>query len=333
MLTEKENLLETLKKEGKPDRLVNQYRPFALVLNDPVQRFTRGNRVRGVTSKDRWGTEIAFPADAPGPMPHVTEENKVCPDVTNWKQYVKVPDLVANCSTGWEDAMDTIEKIDKSEKLVTCFMGTGIFEQCHYLMGFEDTLTNLLLEPDAMHELIDVIAEYRFQYAKLLIDHLHPDVILSHDDWGTKRSLFMQPETWREFFKEHYRKIYGYMKGNDVIVMHHSDSFCEPLVEDMIDIGIDIWQGVLPDNDILKLQKQIDGRMVLMGGIDSVVDRIDASEQEIREHVRHVCETYGPGGHFIPCITYGAPGTIYPKTDEIISDEIDRYNQDKRTGE
>ncbi len=56
MLTQKQNLLETLKQNGNPDRLVNQYRPFALIMSDPVYKFVRGNRVRGTTSKDVWGT-------------------------------------------------------------------------------------------------------------------------------------------------------------------------------------------------------------------------------------------------------------------------------------
>ena len=82
-----------------------------------------------------------------------------------------------------------------------------------------------------------------------------PDVILSHDDWGSKNSLFMNPDTWREFFKEHYRRIYGYMKEN----------------------------GVLPSNDILAMQKRLDGKMMLMGGIDAaIVDRADSTEKEIR---------------------------------------------------
>ena len=63
------------------------------------------------------------------------------------------------------------------------------------------------------------------------------------------------------------------MKDHGVIVIHHADSFCEPIVEDMVDIGIDVWQGVLPENDIVKLQKQLDGRMTLMGGIDATIDR------------------------------------------------------------
>ena len=241
MLTPKENFLETLKKDGKPDRLVNQYQPFVPIMNDPLQKFTRGNRVRGKTSVDRWGTEILFPEDAPGPMPHVTEANKVCPDVTRWQESVKVPDLIANCSDGWEDALSAASQVDCSEKLVLGFMGTGIFEQSHFLMGFEDALMNLLLEPESMQELVDAIAEYRFRYAKLLVDNLHPDIILSHDDWGSKTSLFMQPDIWRPFFKEHYRRIYGYMHDHGVLVMHHADSFLEPIVEDMAEIGVDVW--------------------------------------------------------------------------------------------
>lgn len=328
MGTGKEELLELLKEDCRPQRLIQQFEPFVQIMTDPINSFCRGNRQRGKTTYDKWGTCILFPEGAPGPMPHVTEENKVCPDVTEWKKYIKVPDLKANCSEGWEDVLLLKEEIHAQGKLAMAFMGTGIFEQCHYLMGFEDTLMNLLMEPEDMHELVDAIGEYRFQYAKLLVDQLHPDAILSHDDWGSKDSLFMRPETWSEYFKEHYKRIYGYMQDHGVIVIHHSDSYCESIVEDMAEIGIDIWQGVLPTNDIPAIQKKLQGRMILMGGIDSVIDRADSTEAEIRAEVRRACESYGPGGHFIPCLTYGGKDSgIYPNTDVIINDEIDRYNK------
>ena len=112
------------------------------------------------------------------------------------------------------------------------------------------------------------------------------------------------------------------------MVIHHADSFLEPLAEDMVDLGIDIWQGVLNTNNILKLQEQLQGRMTLMGGVDSWVDRPDSTEAEIRAEVRKVCETYGPGGHFIPSITYGRPGTLYPHVNPTLVDEIRKYNQE-----
>lgn len=328
MLTPKQNLLETLKKDGKPECLCNSFTMFRGIPGDPCFKLIRGNRVRGTTSYDQWGTLILFPEDAPAAIPHVTPENQVIKDITEWKKYVKVPDLIGKCSEGWEDALEAKSKIDQDKYLTMVVMGTGIFEQLHMLMTFEDTLMNFLLEPDDMKRLVARIAEYRFQYAKMIVDNLKPDAILSHDDWGAKHSLFMDPDIWREFFKEHYRRIYGYMREHDVIVIHHADSFLEPIVEDMVEIGVQIWQGVLPENDIPKLQKQLGGRMTLMGGVDATIDRVDATEEEIRASVRKTCETYGPGGHFIPCITYGLAGTIYPHVDPIITDEISRYNKE-----
>jgi uroporphyrinogen-III decarboxylase len=206
-------------------------------------------------------------------------------------------------------------------------MGTGIFEQSHFLMGFEDALANLLVEPEDTKDLIDTIAEYRFTYAKLIVDNLHPDAILSHDDWGSHDNLFFPPDIWREFFKEHYRRIYGYMRDNGVIVIHHADSYCQPIVKDMAEVGIQIWQGALASNDIVAIQKELDGDMTLMGGIDSVIDRGDQTEEEIRAETRRACETYGPGGHFIPCLPSGLKDSgIYPLTDPTIDDEVGRYN-------
>jgi hypothetical protein len=116
------------------------------------------------------------------------------------------------------------------------------------------------------------------------------------------------------------------------MIMHHADSFQEQIVEDMVELGIDIWQGVLPQNDIVKLQEELQGRMVLMGGIDAaIVDCKDTPEDVIRTEVRRACSTYGPGGGFIPCMTYGGPGSIFPGVDEIVTDEIDLYNEGQFT--
>lgn len=264
-------------------------------------------------------------------MPHVTEDNKVIDDITEWKEQLVIPDIVGQCSDPalWEPFKQKAQEIKDSGSLFMAFMPTGVFERLHFLMGFEDMLVNFLLEPEDMMDLCNAIGEYRFQLTKLIVDNLHPDIILSHDDWGSKQSLFISPDTWREFIKPQYERSYKYMKDHGVIIMHHADSFMEPIIEDMVDLGIDIWQGTLPQNDIPKLQKQLNGRMTLMGGIDaSIVDRVDSTEEEIRKEVRRACEEYAPHGHFIPCITYGGPGCLFPHVDSIIDDEIEKYNKE-----
>lgn len=325
-MTPKELFLEMLKIDGQPERQLRQYEALQFAFGDPIMRYLTGNRVKGTVSKDRWGTTIVFREDAPGATPHITESDKVCPDVTHWRDYVHAPDIESNCREGWDECEKMWREVAGDQKLLCGFMATGIFEQTHFLMGFEDTLTGLYEHPKEMHELIDYITDYRIRYVKMLIDGLHPDVIFSHDDWGAKEALFMKPEMWREFYKEPYRRFYGYIRSRGCIVIHHADSYLAPIVEDMVELGIQCWQGVLPENDIPALQKQLKGRMILMGGIGAAIDRPDSTEEEIRPYVRQALHRYCPGGHFIPCITYGALGTVYPHVDPLIDDEIDSYN-------
>ncbi len=327
-MTAKEIFLELLKEDGRPERQLIQYEALQMALGDPIGGYLHMGRRPGATITDLWGTVVDWPADAPGSMPIVTAENKVIKDITHWRDYVHAPDIVANCSNEaeWSAFRSHVRELAGDERLVAGFMATGIFEQCHFLMPFQEVLTSLYDHPDEMHELIDYITEFRLTYVKTLIDNLQPDVIFSHDDWGTKDALFMNPDTWREFYKEPYRRFYGYIRSRGVIAIHHADSYLAPIVEDMAEIGIQVWQGVLPENDIPALQRRLKGRMVLMGGIGAAIDREDAGEEEVRNYVHDALHEYCPGGHYIPSITYGLAGTVYKHVDPWIDDEIRKYN-------
>ena len=328
-MTAKEIFLELLEKDGKPERQLVQYEAIQMVLGDPAGGFLNRGMRPGASYIDRWGTRIDWPEGAPGIMPNVTDENKVIKDIRRWRDYVHAPDVAAGSSDAeaWRQCRETFRGLAGDERLVTCFMPAGIFEQCHNLMPFRDVLTALYEHPDEMHGLIDYITEFRLAYVKQLIDNLQPDAIFSHDDWGTKDALFMKPDMWREFFKEPYRRFYGYIRERGVIAIHHADSYLVPIVDDMAEIGIQVWQGVLPENDIPALQEHLDGRMVLMGGIGASIDREDAGEEEVRKYVREALHRYCPGGHFIPSITYGLAGTVYKHVDPWIDDEIRKYNE------
>lgn len=172
MSTPKEIFLELIRPDGQPERQLRQYEALHMCLTDPCNTYLRGNRKRGTTSVDRWGTTILFPEDAPGPMPDTREGLAVCPDITRWRETVHAPDLEAACTEGWETCRAEARAACGPDHLLAGFMGTGIFEQCHFLMGFEDTLTNLYAHPDEMHALIDYITEYRLTYVRMLIDNL-----------------------------------------------------------------------------------------------------------------------------------------------------------------
>ncbi len=329
MLSKKDNFLETIR-GGKPDRFVKQYEAIAMIPGDPVNFYVRGMRYPGMAPKrDLFGTLILWPEGEPGAVPDPND--KIIKDVETWKDVLKIPDLIAGADIEelWGPYLENVAKVDRDEVLMATFAPTGIFERMHFIMGFEDTLCNFLLEPELMADMAMALGEYRYNGYKLMVKYAHPDAIISHDDFGSKTQLFVPPDSWREILKPAYKKGYDFLHDNGVVIIHHSDSYCDSIIDDMVDLHIDVWQGTLPQSDIPAMQKQLNGRMAMMGGLDAaVVDRPDSTEEEIRAHVRKCCFDYAANGYFIPCITYGGPGLINPMSGPIIDDEIDRCSEE-----
>ncbi len=324
MLTAKENYL-ALVSGGSPDRFVNQYEAFGLLFSDPLRKMDK--RIKGQDTLDPWGVTIRWPITEHAGTPYVTDATKVCPDITEWKDYVKAPDLDLPDEMWSQAIADASEIKEAGEQLVTGYCTTGLFERLHFLMGFEDALCNLMMEPEASHELLDYLTDWRMKYFEILTSKLPLEAVFFHDDWGSKTSTFMNPEIWREFFKPRYKKLYDFLNSKGIHVIHHSDSYCATLVDDMVDVGIETWQGVLPSNDLPVLQKQLGGKLTLMGGFDSgVIDRDDTTPEEIHQHVEEVFKACAPGGFWVPSVTNGGPECLHMNNFHMITEEINKQN-------
>jgi len=200
----------------------------------------------------------------------------------------------------------------------------GLFERAHCLMPFEEVLTSLYEYPDEMNEFFAAYAEWKIKVFEQLIDNLNPDIIHSHDDWGSRTTLFMSPGKFRELLKPHYTKMYEYIHKRGVLVQHHSDTNCMGIETDMVDMGIDMWQGVMPTNDIQQIKKNAGGKVLMIGGIEqTLIDKADATEDVIRGEVRRVIDEYAPGGSFLPCIP--SLECINTHVTPIAIDEMNRY--------
>ncbi len=294
-------------------------------LFDPISQATSRpeNMQTDVPFKDAWGVEWLLQEGSPAPTPIVNDSNKVIKDITCWQDFVKFPNLDGY---DWGFQIGRRAEIAKNGNMAMNANFAGLFEMSHNLMGFEDCLVNFMLEPEAMSDLLSAISDWKIGHLERVIDKLHPDVIHYHDDWGSKQNVFVAPDIWRKVLKPHHKRIVDLVKSHDILFMHHSDSICEPITGDMADMGIDIWQGAIPQNDIVAIQQDLDGRMAIMGGIDAhVIDLPDVSEETVRAEVRRAIDTYWPQGCFIPCIPNIA--AIYPEVERIYLDEIDRYGK------
>ena len=286
MLTIRQNFLETIH-GGHPDRFVNCYEYLGLVMGSPFGKRNPNPKYGEHNVVNAWGVTKSWPEGTPGPFPVHTEDKIVVKDIENWRDYVKVPNVVYDAEE-WEPFIEAAE-----------------------------------------NEMIDMITQFELDYAAEFCKYVHPEAMFHHDDWGSQISTFISPEMFREFYKPAYEKIYGYYKSHGVqLIVHHSDSYAATLVPDMIDMGIDVWQGVMNTNNIPELIKQYGGKISFMGGIDSAtVDFPGWTREIVRERVREACDACGKL-YFIPCASQGLPMSTYPGVQDAITEEINLYSKE-----
>jgi len=277
----------------------------------------------GQEHKDSWGTVYIFKPDAPGPHPHVTKFNAVITDIEKWEEQLKVPSLE---NLDWTMAKEISNTVNRNEKFVGFMCAGGLFERSHHLMGMENALVNYLEYPKEMAELLRAIADYKIKYIRIAAKEIHPDIIFYHDDWGSKQNLFLPPDVWRALIKPLQKEISDVIHQCGMIYMHHADCICQPIVKDMVEIGVDIWQGPIAQNDIVEIQRVTEGRLAMVGGIDGPkVDIENITEKEIRAEVHRAIDTYCPGGRFYPSIPNGVCYREW--NNRIVMDELAVYGR------
>lgn len=319
-LTPRENMLAIY--EGKQPEYYGDFQSAVKIMVDPVWKSDMIAK-DGKPHSDSWGTVCIWPVDAPGKHPHITSENAVVKDVTKWKSQLVVPSLK---NKDWSECRERAEAVDRSTHFVEYFCAQGLFERSHFLMGLEDALCAYLEEPEAMYEMLEAIAKYKIALIKEAAYQIKPDVIFFQDDWGSKQNLFLPPRVWREMIKPLQSEIAKTIHECGMIYIHHADCICEPIVEDMAEIGVDIWQGVIPENDILSIQSRLQGSMALIGGIDGPgIDGEDTPNEAIVAEVHRCIDTYCPAGRFFP----GAPAHLLRERNEnLVNEELVRYGRE-----
>ncbi len=325
MLTKKQNLLETIH-GGNPDRFVNQYEAFAMVFH-PIMLQGAAPQYGEENVVNAWGVTNSWPAGTPGPFPVHTPDKIVIKDITHWRDYVKAP-AVKLPETAWEPFIKQVEEIDRNEYFVTPFVAPGIFEQCHHLQEIQNCLINFYEEPDDLKDLIKFLTEWEVQQAEEICKYLKPDGLFHHDDWGSQISTFISPDMFEEFILPAYKEIYGCYKENGVeLIVHHSDSYAATLVPFMIEMGIDIWQGVMTSNHIPELIQKYGGKISFMGGIDSAkIDYEGWTKDVIFSEVKRACDECGKY-YFIPSASQGLAMSTFEGVYEATSEAIDKYSK------
>lgn len=176
----------------------------------------------------------------------------------------------------------------------------GLGYQMHNMLRGNENALYDVTDEEYMRAYLDALGEFTFGYLEALLTagNGEIDVVRADDDMGTMERLMISPAMWREYYKPLWREAFAIVHRHGAKVWFHSCGYVMPLLEDLIEIGIDCWNPFpeyVKDNDHQRLKALRKGRIALDGGVDHLI-MVDGTPQQVADATRRTLDTFAPDG-------------------------------------
>ena len=109
---------------------------------------------------------------------------------------------------------------------------------------------------------------------------------------------------WRQVFKPRFAELFAELKSAnpDVMIMYHSDGAVAPILDDLVEIGMDVFNPVqpnVPGHEPHDLKDKLGDRLSFWGAIDQQYLLPQGTLEEIEQDVRNKIEVLGAGGGYM----------------------------------
>jgi uroporphyrinogen-III decarboxylase len=119
---------------------------------------------------------------------------------------------------------------------------------------------------------------------------------------GGQSAMLISPAMWRRFLKPRMARFVAEVKGVNpgVRVAYHSDGVIDPIIPDLIEIGIDVLNPIQPACvDPAQLKRQYGDKLCFWGSIDEQHTLPFGTPDDVRREVATRLDTIGRGGGLI----------------------------------
>jgi uroporphyrinogen decarboxylase len=211
-------------------------------------------------------------------------------------------------SPDWFDFSDFAGRLDEWRDFAVMATGPSVFQHVTFLRGMEPLLCDMASEPEMANWLMDRFLNYYLEFFDRMFTAApgKVDIMRVADDMGTQLGLLLSPEMFRAFIQPRLRKLVDMAHCHGVKVMFHSCGAIRPLIEAIIETGVDILdplQAAATGMDPAALKADYGTRLCLHGGICTQHVLNNGSVDEVRRVVQNRLEILSPGGGYIlaPC--------------------------------
>ncbi|GHU07794.1 uroporphyrinogen decarboxylase [Spirochaetia bacterium] len=311
-MTEKENYLRCLR--GEQPEWIPMY-TFGVMpgsteapCNVMVEPYILSEFRRNGGGRDIWGVNF-IPTHETGNALIPEPNNFILEDITKWRDVIKAPSLEG---IDWEAMVKKdIEwsRIDRSQSALALNLHIGYFQNLMSFMGFTNGLMAFYEEPEEVKALLTYLCDFYCEVQSKVVDLFNPDIIVTMDDTAAWGSSFISPEMYREFILPHHDRQVKVGRDRGLPITMHNCGKAEGVFDDLVKIGVCMWDPAQTCNDIEAVQAKFGNRLVIAGAWDARGRLLeeDVTDEEIVESVRSTMNRYARGGGYVFCGGYLGP--------------------------
>ncbi len=219
-----------------------------------------------------------------------------------------------------------IRALDPDKVRIVSVGFSAVFCTLCDLFGMEQAMANLYLEPALIEASIEKFLGFMLPVMKRVLDRdsENLDFFWMGDDFSTQRGIMIAPQQWRRFFKPVYLKMFELIKSYDVMVWFHSCGSFAPVIGELVDGGMDVWETVqahLEGNEPEDLKKKYGGSLTFFGAINCQRTLPFGTPEDVRKEVRERFRVLGRGGGYIVGPDHSLQKNMPPQNIEALFDE------------
>ncbi|MBB3187008.1 uroporphyrinogen decarboxylase family protein [Microbacter margulisiae] len=179
-------------------------------------------------------------------------------------------------------------------------MWSAHFQDACSAFGMEKALMVMLTNPDMFTAVIDKITEFYLRANELFYEATkgYLDAILIGNDFGSQNGLMVDPESLRTYVFPGTKKLIDQAKSYGLKVIHHSCGSIFPIINDLIDMGVDAIhpiQALAQDMDAPTLKANFGGKTAFCGGVDAQHLLVNGTPDEVACKVHELREIFPTG--------------------------------------
>ena len=205
---------------------------------------------------------------------------------------------------------DKVQKTDFKDcyRLGSLFISG--FSVMMLLRGFENVLMDMYDNPERVYALADLVFGIENDIIRQMKEQGFDGVFLL-DDWGMQKSMMISPELWEKFFMDYYKKQFQLAHDLGMDVLYHTCGYVYPIIQKLIDIGVDIINlGQADLNDMALLKENFKGKVCFCQPINYQTTGISGTKEQIFAEARDIVDTFSDerGGLLIELLDFNGMG-------------------------